>query len=531
MTQGTERPASPPPRAGAVLLAAGFAGFAGMSVELAAVRLLAPHFGATVFVWTNVIGVVLAALAAGTFVGGTLADRREPGRLLRGSLAVAGLLCLLAPFLARPLGELLIPAEAGLRLEDSLPVVTGGSLAVSLALFAPPLFFLGALSPVAVRTIAATGTGVGRAAGSVFALSTVGSLLGTFGTTHLLVPLAGVRNTFFLSGGILLLASLLVAPRRAAAFAPLLGLPVLAALTGGGGAARALAAGEERLWAADTPYQYVELVRQGPRRILRVNEGLDSFQSLLVDGTPWTEAYYDLLPLAPLLAEVGEGEPLRVLVVGLGGGTVSRLYHALFASNRDLSIEGIEIDPGLIESARARFDLTADLHPRLRIHGGVDGRVALRALRGPYDVIVLDAYAQQLHIPPHLASLEAFEAARERLAPGGILAANVDGFGFEDPVVAAIGGTLAAAFPAVEAVRVRDTRNVVIFARKEGPLDWEGARRRASDPELLQRAGYAACPPVRRIYPPAPEGDRLRDSASRLDLLLIRSLWRAALRT
>jgi spermidine synthase len=502
-----------------------------MSVELAAVRLLAPHFGSSVFVWTNVIGVVLAALAAGIFLGGRLADRRDPRSLLRATLAAAGVLCLLAPFLAKPLADFLVPPEAGLRLGDALPVFAAGSLAVSVVVFAPPLFFLGALSPAAVRALAARGAGVGAAAGSVLAVSTLGSLLGTFGTTHLLVPLAGVRNTFFVSSALLLLAVLALTPRAKGPLAALLALPAIAAAASGGGAPREVPAGEERLWAGETPYQFAEVVRRGEIRMLRVNEGLDSFQSLLVDGTPWTGAYYDFFALAPLLAGIEERGALRALVLGLGGGTVSRLFHDVHGARYALSIDGVELDPGLLRAARSFFDLTPARHPHLRVHAGVDGRVALRALPGPFEVVVLDAYAHQVHIPPHLASVEAFEAVRDRLAPGGVLAVNVGGFGFEDPVVSAIGGTIAAVFRTVEGVKVRDSRNVLIFARREGPLDWERARESASDPGLRALAGYAACPPVRHSFPPAGEGERLSDSDSRLDLLQIRSLWRAGLRS
>jgi len=505
----------------------GAAGFAGMSVELAAVRALAPFFGASVFVWTNVIGVVLAALSAGYWIGGIAAHRFAPERLLRAALLTAGGLTLLAPFLVPVFGTFLLPVDAGVRLEDAPPLLAGGSLAASLVLFAPPVLLVGAVSPVAVRLLVAKGEMVGRASGLVLAAGTTGSLCGVFATTYALVPVAGVRNTFLASAALLAIAASLVPGRPAPALAAL--LPLALALLPGS-PARAAPAGEERLFAADTRYQFVEIVRREKTRYLRVNEGLDSYQSVYVEDSPWTGAYYDLLALAPLLAEpVPAGGPLRVLVLGLGGGTVSRLYHALFAGTRDLSIDGVELDEGLVEAAREHFGLEGASHPRLRVFDGWDGRAALAVLPGPYDVVVLDAYAEQIHIPPHLATKECFEAVRDRLAPGGVFTANVGGFGFDDPVVAAIGATTAATFGEAQAVRVRDSRNLVLFAARDRSLDFERAYRRADAEDLRRIASYAAVPSVRRRYE-VTAGPVLRDASSRLDLLAVRSLWERALR-
>jgi spermidine synthase len=341
-----------------------------------------------------------------------------------------------------------------------------------------------------------------------------------------LVPIAGVRNSFFAAAALLFLAAGLFAGRSPAALAVILpaGLAWLPAPP-----PRPVLVGEERLFAGETRYQFVEILRREKTRSLRVNEGLDSYQSLYVEDSPWTGAYYDLFALAPLLAEPSVGQTLRVLVLGLGGGTVSRLYHALFADAFDLSIDGVELDSGLVDAARGHFGLEEASHPRLRVLSGWDGRAALSALPGPYEVVVLDAYAQQIHIPPHLATLECFEAVREKLVPGGILIANVGGFGFEDPVVASIAATMARAFDAVEAVAVRDARNVVLFAARGVAPDLAGAYRRAQDGELRRLASYAAVPSVRRRFA-AEDGPLLSDAASRLDLLAVRSLWERSLR-
>ena len=128
-------------RAGVV---AALVGFSVMGVELTAVRLLAPHFGDSAYVWTNVIGVILLALALGAWVGGRLAERRA-GSPLATLLAGAALLVALAPLLARPLGDWLVPQE--LPLDAAMPALVSGSLVATLLLFAPPIWLMGAIAP------------------------------------------------------------------------------------------------------------------------------------------------------------------------------------------------------------------------------------------------------------------------------------------------------------------------------------------------------------------------------------------------
>ncbi len=141
-----------------------------MIVEMTAVRVLQPFFGSTNYVWTNVIGVVLASLAVGYAVGGRLADRRPLPVLLYGLLAGGGLAVLFSAPAATPVSEWLLPVE--MHVEGVAGTLARGSLAATLLLFAPPTLLLGMVSPLAVRLLA-TG-GVGSAAGRVFALGTVG---------------------------------------------------------------------------------------------------------------------------------------------------------------------------------------------------------------------------------------------------------------------------------------------------------------------------------------------------------------------
>src|SRR3954453_19362515 len=150
-------------------------GAASLGDEIAAARLLAPWFGASTVVWANTIATVLVALSAGYFVGGRLADRDPTIRgLSRVVLGAAGLLALV-PFVAAPF--LRISVQALDRVEAGAFV---GSLLAVLALVATPVLLLGAVAPYAVRLSVRTVEEAGRVAGRLYAISTLGSLVGVF---------------------------------------------------------------------------------------------------------------------------------------------------------------------------------------------------------------------------------------------------------------------------------------------------------------------------------------------------------------
>lgn len=500
-----------------------------MSLELASVRAMSPFFGASVFVWTNLIGVILAALSLGYFVGGRIADRSESVRPVGWTLLVAGLWSFWIPSFLSWLGGLLLPSE--LRMEDAFLVLWGGSLLSGFLVFAPPAFLISFTSPYAVRLLGEAGR-LGSTAGAVFALSTAGSILGTFLTTYLLIPVVGSRTTFWglgsvlgLSGALLLIASRCSGgPREASALLLVLAHPFFA-LALAGRPLKTPLRGEILLAEAETPYQFVQLVRSGDLTILRVNEGLDSYQSLWKEGSLLTGAYYDAFLLAPLLAEKLPGERLRVLIVGLGGGTASRQIEGLFGGRHRLEIDGIEIDPGLVRAAAPFFKMNTEEQPHLRILSDLDGRAFLRCVGEPYDVVLLDAYAGQIQIPFHLCSREFFREAWERLADRGVLAINVGAIGRTDPVLLAVANTVSREFGEALGFPVRDARNEVLFCRKGRPLPaLEEIHSKDPLPQLRALLGYAAFPGIARRYRFHEELDCLDDDSSSVEILQALSL-------
>lgn len=540
---------SPRSRTWLILLVAAIAGAGTMTVELAAVRVLAPWFGSSLVVWTNVIAVVLLALSVGYLLGGRLSAGPRHAGGARGQLAARrmGWILLAAAFFAAwvPaeaafLAPRFVPAE--LTLADAAEVVLWGSLALSLLLFLPPALLLGAVAPLAVEAEqAGLGGGAGEAGGRVLSASTVGSLAGVFGTSHVLLPSLGVRATFLLACAALLLAgglALSLAGRRGAEapLAALLGLGALAAL-GMPAAPPRLRVGQRLLAQAESPYQSVRVVAdeggERPLRLLQVGEGTDSFQSVwqAAPGLLPEGFYYNAFALPPWWS-AARGT-WRVLALGVGGGTTFRVLEGAAPPGLELELTGVELDPVVVRLAREHLDLgVAPAAPRGGdgVIAGLDARVALRVLDEPFDEIVLDCYANQVEIPAHLCTLEFFRELRPHLRDGGWLAVNLGGFGFDDPVVRAVAETCASAWeqPAL-LVQVPLSRNLVLFARRGGPLPVEGedGDRVASIPDELRSVlgALELAGRVRLVRPVA--AAPLRDDRAPIEQLQRRSILEA----
>lgn len=463
----SDPPSKPPLGAVPAVAAALGTGFSCMAAELTAVRLLAPHFGDSAYVWTNVIGVILAAMALGAWLGGRLASRDDaaawPLRLLLG----AGGLLLVAPFVAGWLGDWLLPDD--LPLDAAMRALIRGSLVATACVFAPALLLLAAVSPLLIVLLARGGATLGRAAGDIAAAGTVGSLLGTFAATHWLVPGFGCRIALTIAGGALLGAALLVAPaaRRRSAAALLLVPFGVGALHGG--PLRPAPPGRTLLAERETPYQFLQVLQEVPadgpvRTLLAINEGLDSFHSLAIAGSAFTGgAYYDWHAIAPLLA--GDGRrpaDLRAASIGDAAGTLRAVYAAVHPGAQ---VDAVDIDAQTMA-------LGDEFFPGPKAAGerhAVDGRVFLAHAPRRWHVIHVDAYAHQVYVPAHLASREFFAAAHAHLHDGGLIACNVGALDVDDPVLRAVGTTVASVFGNAVAFLVPDSRNALLVARRGAP--------------------------------------------------------------
>lgn len=382
-------------------------GVSTLGAEIAAARLLAPFFGDSTIVWANTIATVLVALSIGYWVGGSIADRRPTIEALCRWVLVGAAMVAVIPLVAQPFLSISVDAF------DSINVgAAAGSLFGVLALVAVPLIVLGAVAPWAIRLRVTSTDDAGKTAGRLYALSTAGSLVGTFMASLLLIPLIGTQRTFILFALLLAIAAVLVLPIRfalvPAVIAAMLALPP--------GVTKGLASEDGRILVErETEYQYARVVElpDGERR-LELNEG-QAFHSVYRPDTVLTGNVWDgyiSLPFAVL-----ERPPRSVAILGNGAGTTVRAYARYFP---DTQIDGVEIDPELTELGREWFGL--EDRPGLRlIHE--DARPFLRNADRKYDAIFVDAYRQP-YIPFYLTTEEFFDLVRERLNPGGTVIVN-----------------------------------------------------------------------------------------------------------
>jgi len=405
-------------------------GVAVMGLEMSASRLIAPYFGSTLSVWTSLIGLVLIFLTAGYYVGGGLADRYASVHLLGGLVMAAGVVTLLVPVASKPILEAAwsLTPRAGLLF---------ASLLGTFALFSIPTVLLGCVCPYAMKLSIADLGRTGRVSARIYAVSAIGSVVGTFLPALVTIPTVGVRRSIMVFGILLVVAATLLLGRlRFLPVAVLAGLVLAVPLP-------PIALAEGAIAREESAYNYLQVVDTGHARVLVVDWGAFSCYA---PGEFRTHEYFDYLLLGPLLRARPPGEWLRsVLIIGLGAGTVSK---QITQSYGRVMIDGVEIDPAIVELGRRFFDMD---EPNLQVHV-TDGRAFLAGSKRQYDWVAVDAY-QGSDIPFHLVTREFFETLREHMRPGGVVSVNVAWWRPDDAeLLRRVVATVETVFPSVYVV-------------------------------------------------------------------------------
>lgn len=457
-------------------------GFGILALEMSAARLLAPFFGMSLVIWANLIGLVMVALAVGYLVGGRWADRDPRRRVPYQIVAWAGFYAGLIPLLARPVLNL-----AATGFQDLAVDILLGSLVALLALFAVPVVLLACVGPFAIRLQAESVDTTGRTAGGIYALSTAGSLVGTFLPVLVTIPALGTRATFLLISLLLLAVSLAGlfqrAGRGAWAYVP---LPLIVVGTSLLSATSPVKAAEGLLYEAESPYHYIQVVEEDGERRLLLNEG-GAIHSVYHPDRILSGGIWDFFLLAPFFSPDTEADEVgSLLLIGLAGGTVARQYTSVYGP---IPIDGVEIDPGVVDAGRAFFGMDwLNLRPIVE-----DGRRFLLETGEVYDVIAVDAYRQP-YIPFYLTTREFFQAARDHLTPGGVVAVNAARTASDARLVEVLAGTMGDVFEGVYLLDAPGETNTLVIGTQEearlGPV--YGNLIRLSDPTLLQVASWAS---------------------------------------
>jgi spermidine synthase len=485
-------------------------GAGSLGAEIAAARLLAPWFGASTIVWANTIAVVLVALSVGYALGGRFADRAPyPAGLARLVLVAAALLAVV-PFVSGPF------LHQAVRAVDQLSAATFvGSLLGVGALLAVPLVLLGMVSPYAVRLSVDHVADAGRTTGRLYAISTVGSLVGTFLASLLLIPVVGTRRTFLILAAAMALAALphLARGRVAAAVVPATILGLIALPTG---TVKAAEGSERVIWEKETEYQYARVLqRTDGERTLELNEG-HAIHSLYRPGEWLTGDYWDEMLVLALAG--GHAPPRSVAILGNAAGTTARAIGHYFPQT---TIDAVEIDPALTKVGRQLFDLEG---PRLRTHTA-DARPWLQASTARFDVIMVDAYRQP-YIPFYLTTREFFALVREHLAPGGLVVINVGHPEQSDQLEKVLSATMRAEFGDANVWRdpAEPTNSMLVGTTASDPA----GRLRAAASPLPTELAVVAVATADRLAPALRGGPVYTDDRAPVEWLVDTSLAEVA---
>ena len=442
-----------------LLILAFVSGMTIMAVEISASRLIAPYFGTSTFVWTNVIGVIMVSLAIGYYLGGKIADKKPDLKLLLKIILIACLFLLFIPFITRPLVELI--NKNILALKSASLLIFGGSLITVSLLFILPIVLLGMVSPYIIKLLSLIDPQVGKDAGLVFSVSTLGSILGTFLPVLVFIPYLGTRKTIIAFCLFLIFICLIgLLKRNWLAVLLVLLMPIfwfkLPEIKQAQGA----------LYENESVYQYFQVFDKDNLRYLSINEGMGIFSILNKDkDNVLTNSYFDYYNLLPYLD--GNTKEQNILILGLAGGTISTQLNYFFSPNYDLHIAGVEIDQKIIDLAKKYFNLE---NPSLTVYN-LDGRNFLDLTDQKYNAMVIDVYANQLYISFHLATKEFFDLIKSHLAENGVAAMNVNASSADSALLKNITNTMNLVFKNVYLIPIPNTWNYMVLA-SDNELDF-----------------------------------------------------------
>ncbi len=432
-------------------------GMVSLAVEMAASRLLGNYFGTSNLIWATIIGLILIYLTAGYFLGGAWSDRSPKASTFYQILLWAGLTIGVIPLISRPILRTAANAFDGLQLGGMI-----GSFIAVLILFSIPVTLLGTASPFAIRLSLHDSRQAGSVSGKIYAISTLGSFIGTFLPGLVLIPLIGTYRTFLAFSLVLILTALIglgsVSGWRKAVF--FIWMPLVIAILAIVGVRGADKTSRGLVYETESAYNYIQVLQQDGYTSLRLNEG-QGIHSLyhptqLNYYGPWEQVL-----VAPFFnaAPFTTSDVHSMAIVGLAAGTTARQASQVYP---EIQIDGIEIDPKIISVARKYFDMN---EPNLNVIIQ-DGRYALANSQKKYDIISVDAYRPP-YIPWHMTTQEFFQTVFDHLSDTGAMAINVGRAPDDRRLVDALVGTIRSVFPSVYVMDLPNSFNSIVFATRQ----------------------------------------------------------------
>lgn len=452
-----------------------------MIYEITGSRVVAPFIGTSTYIWTSLIGVILAALSLGYWIGGRTADRLPRKSVLATAiLAAAGLIAI-----TTLVKDVFLTAVAAFPVGLEIKAVTA-----ALILFAPASVALGFVVPYAVKLRIESVGAAGRTVGRLYALSTIGSIVGTFAAGFVLLPFLGTNRTLYLITALLFLAPFLLIGFRPDARSG--GVLIILAF--------AIAANELTAFVmyrsigfedVDTQYSRVRVFSatdpESGRPIKAMTFDPHSTQSAMFTDSnelvfEYTKFYHLIRALRP--------DFRHSLMIGGAGYSFPKAYLETYPN---ASLDVVEIDAALTEIARRRFRLSGD--PRLGIFHQ-DGRVFLNSANAAsYDVVMMDAFGSLFSVPFQLTTVEAVAEIHRVLNEEGVAILNLGSAirGDASLFLQAELATYQAIFPFVHLFTVKperpddDLQNLILVACKSRCVPTENTGDQFIDSLLARR--------------------------------------------
>lgn len=403
-----------------------------MTLELAASRMLSREFGASLYTWTTVIGVVLAGVALGNYLGGRIADRRASRGVIVALFLLASAATLASPFLARLIGTLLDEVYFLTTLSWPLRILTYMSFAFFL-----PSMFIGCLSPIVVKRALEEGVAEGRAVGNIYAWGSVGSIVATFLTGYILIDVLWPRPVVALTALLLAAAAMLYAEKKTfpAVWAVLCTAALLLAsvpwaplATAGAAIGLHAPAYAGVIYEDESQYSYIAVVEDEENPNLR-EMLLDKLTHSQIDiEDPAALKYeYEWVYAAVMAKFYPDSEALNAFVIGGGGYAFP---HYLEVTRPESHVVVAEIDPAVTEAAFAAFGLpraTAisiyDMDARNHVADLIERRIQGEEIP-PFDCVFGDSI-NDYTVPYHLTTLEFTRQVRSLMRDDGIYMLNM----------------------------------------------------------------------------------------------------------
>jgi len=405
-------------------------------IEIAGVRVLAPFYGSTIYVWSSLITITLAFLSLGYYIGGVIADTYPKRKILFFILFSSGFFQLVLFKISRPV----------LVLSESFGYMWG-ALVSSLILFGLPLFLLSMAGPFAIRLLSRLIERTGHVTGFVFAISTVGSLIGALITGFYLIPNYFISEIFLIATVIIMIISIigLVFEKSSLIVIFFMFLLIILIII---------------FPSVSTDTSKANVIHREPSFYgeIQVVE-VDKYRCLVVSILTQTciykkdnKQYLTYGYLIEAILKHKEFESGKLLIVGLGGGILARDL-----KNKFSSVDIVEIDPKMVKIAEEYFEFDSN-NPKINIYVE-DGRMFIQNSAKKYDVIIMDAFSGESPAT-HLYTREVFNVIKSHLSSTGLLLVNSVGrpFGNGELLQHSIYKTISKVFPFYRAISTKDIK-------------------------------------------------------------------------